>query len=97
MALLTKEQIIESDDRPTLELHVPEWGGHVFIRTLSGTEVDGFEKSMMDKDNKPRKLVNLRARFAVLALCDEDGKPLFSENQAPQLGNKSGQALTRGW
>ena len=49
MALLTKEQINEIDDRPTLEVEIPEWGGSVLIRTLSAAQVDDFGASMIDK------------------------------------------------
>ncbi len=97
MALLTKEQINEADDRPTLELEIQEWGGRVLLRTLSGTQRDGFESGIMDKNGNPTKLHNLRARFAALVLVNEDGSPMYSEQQVVQLGNKSANALTRIW
>ena len=97
MALLTKEQINNSDDRPTLEIDIPEWRGRVLLRTLSGTQRDSFEAGIMDKDGKPTKLHNLRARFAALVLVNEDGSPMYTQEQAAQLGNKSANALTRIW
>lgn len=95
--MLTKQQIIDSDDRPTLDLEIPEWGGSVCIRTISGTQRDGFEASLIDKNGDATKLHNVRAKFAALVLCDDKGDPLFSEGQAAQLGNKSAKALTRIW
>ncbi len=93
--LLTKDQITQSDDRPTLELEVPEWGGSVRIRTLSGSQRDAFEAGILDKNGNATRLVNLRARFCVLVLVNEDGTPMFTD--AAQLGDKSANALTRIW
>ena len=97
MALLTKEQISEADDRPTLELEIPEWGGHVLLRTLSGAQRDSFEAGIIDKHGNATKLANLRARFAALVLVKEDGSPMYTVEQAAQLGTKSANALTRIW
>lgn len=97
MALLTKEQINNSDDRPTLEIEIQEWGGCVLLRTLSGTQRDSFEAGILDKNGKPTNLDNLRARFAALVLVNEDGSPMYAEAQTAQLGNKSANALTRIW
>ena len=86
MALLTKEQINEADDRPTLEIEIPEWGGHVLIRTLSGEQRDNFGASMLDKSGNATKLRNLHARFAAVVLVNEDGSPMYTEQQAAQHG-----------
>ena len=51
----------------------------------------------MDKNGKPTRLQNLRARFAVLVLVNDAGEPLFNEQQAAQLGNKSAKSMTRIW
>ena len=67
------------------------------LRTLSGTQRDAFEAGIMDKNGKPTKLHNLRARFAALVLVNEDGSPMYTEQQAAQLGDKSANALTRIW
>ena len=98
MATLTKAEILEFDDRPTLELLMPEWGGRsVLIRSLSSTQIDSFEAGIMDKNGKPTRLQNLRARFATMVLVNDAGEPLFREQQVVQLGNKSARALTRIW
>ena len=97
MALLTKEQINEIDDRPTLEVEIPEWGGSVLIRTLSAAQVDDFGASMLDKNGNATKLQNLHARFAALVLVNEDRSPMYTEQQTAQLGNKSAKSLTRVW
>lgn len=95
--LLTKEQINEADDRPTLELEIPMWDGSVLLKTLSAAQKDNFDASIIDKDGNATKLSNLRARFASLVLVDEGGEPLYTEQQAAQLGNKSSAALGLIW
>jgi len=49
---------------------------------------------MVTKKDKPN-LDNVRARFAVLTICDEAGKRLFSDADATKLGAKSAAALDR--
>tara|TARA_R110000824_G_scaffold354555_1_gene541664 strand:+ start:2298 stop:2645 length:348 start_codon:yes stop_codon:yes gene_type:complete len=92
--MLDRSAILKSDDLPKEVVNIPEWGGDVFVRTLTGTERDAFEQSMVQKKNKPN-LNNVRARFAVLTVCDEKGERLFSDNDSEALGKKSASALDR--
>ena len=41
--LLTRDLILKADDIQTREVEVPEWGGTVLIRALTGTERDAYE------------------------------------------------------
>ena len=63
--MLTKEQILESDDLKTEVVDVPEWGGEVTIRIMSGTERDAFEQALYESapKNKGVSLKNIRARL----------------------------------
>jgi len=92
--MLTRESILQSDDLPRELVEVPEWGGDVYVRTLTGTERDAFEQSMVHKKNKTN-LANVRARFAVLTVCDDSGQRLFTDEDAKELGTKSAAALDR--
>ena len=98
MALLSRDEILSKDDRKTEEVHVPEWGGSVLVRSLSGRERDAFEASTVKtKGNKQEQNYdNFRARFVALCVVDEHGKPLFaSKHDVMLLGNKSVAALQR--
>jgi len=88
--MLSRQQILEAEDRPTVTVEVPEWGGSVCIRSMSGAERDSFEKQFMDE-----KASNIRAQFLVKCLVDDDGNRIFSDKEAAALGNKSGAVLTR--
>lgn len=92
--MLTRDSILAIDDLPREKVEVPEWGGDVYVRTLTGTERDAFEQSMQGKKNQVN-LDNVRARFAVLTICDESGTRLFTHADAKDLGSKSAAALDR--
>jgi hypothetical protein len=90
--LLTRDQILSRDDA-TPDLHtieIPEWGGSAFVRVLSGKQRERFEKAV-GRENES----NLRGLFAALCLCDDKGKPIFTEADISALGEKSSKALDR--
>ena len=90
--MLTREQILQSDDLPRETVQVPEWGGEVQVRTMTGTDRDAFEASLIGKEGR---LENVRARLVSLTLCDESGSRLFSDGDITALGGKSAKALDR--
>jgi hypothetical protein len=95
VALLSKGQILDAEDLTTEDVEVPEWGGTVRVRSLTGTERDKFETDMVDKHGKATKLGDIRARLAALCMVDAKGQRLFSDAEAHALGKKSGAALER--
>lgn len=95
MSQLTAEQILKSDDAPSPErVDVPEWGGHIYIRVMSGVERDRWEMAASNGMKNPGTL-NLRASLVAYTACDESGKRVFTDNQAANLGIKSAVALDR--
>lgn len=97
MNLLDKETILKANDLPIEEVYVPEWGGTVRVRTLTGRERDHFEASIAVPEGRRMKynLSNVRARLVALSIVDENGKLLFSEADVKVLSEKSGKALDR--
>ena len=97
MKALTREQILGADDLKTESVKVPEWGGQVVVRELTGTERDTWESSVV-KTNGTRVTIdsqNMRAKLAALCIVDDDGKRLFTEKDVVKLGKKSAAALDR--
>lgn len=94
---LTADQILGADDRRFEIVEVPEWGGHVRIRTLSGTERDQFESAIVQQTKMGTKVdqSNIRARFACFVICDAQGDALFTHRQVMTLGRKNSKALDR--
>lgn len=97
MALLTKEQILKVKDIETRTVSVPEWGGDVLVRGMTGIERDAFEAKILDQSGKKTKvnLQNARARLVAITVVDENGNRLFTENEIVLLGTKSATALSR--
>jgi hypothetical protein len=71
-------------------VEVPEWGGSVWVRTVSASERDKLEMEW-----ERTKRVHFRARLVFVCACDEAGAPLFRETDIPCLGAKSTTAVTR--
>lgn len=94
---LTRDAILNASDIETEEIEVPEWGGVVRVRGLSGTERDQFEQSMVEKRGKKREvnLANVRARLIALSVVDAQGNRLFGDADVAALGRKSAAALER--
>ena len=90
--MLTREQILSANDIRTKTVSVPEWGGDVLVRVLSGRERDTLEADFTSK--KGAGLANFRARFAVLCICDESGNRLFTDKDVSELEKKNANTLT---
>ena len=96
--LLSREAILGADDRKTEDVAVPEWGGTVRVRGLSGTERDAYEAGIVlisRSGQRSVNLKNLRGRLVALACIDEEGNRLFTDEDAIALGDRSAAALER--
>ncbi|NLN25332.1 MAG: hypothetical protein GX163_06735 [Bacteroidetes bacterium] len=94
---LTREQILTVDDMIKEEVPVPEWGGTVLVKRLSGEERDRYEDSLYKQEGKKYKLTvnNIKARLAAYSIIDENGNRIFTEVDIAELGKKSAKALNR--
>lgn len=94
--MLTRDEILQAQDLETEDVEVPEWGGTVRVRELTGHERDQFEARVLDEDT-PRleKLKNLRAWVLHFALVNGDGSRLFSKDDVDALAGKSAAILDR--
>ena len=96
MNILSKDAILAADDLPRETVHVSEWGGDVYVRTMSGTDRDAFETSLIAREGeRDGRMENVRARLVALTLCDEAGARLFEDGEIAALGRKSARALDR--
>lgn len=99
MTLLTRDQILGAPDAGAVfeEVEVPEWGGTVRVRAMSGWERDKFEESLTRRKGKKIEvtMANVRARLVATTVIDEEGKTLFRPGDVEVLGRKSAAALDR--
>lgn len=95
--LLNKDQILQAQDTLYEEVAVPEWGGTVRVKSMTGTERDALESSMISGKGKSAtvNLVNLRAKLVARSIVDEAGKRIFDDADIPALAQKSAAALNR--
>uniref|UniRef100_A0A6M3IYH5 Putative tail assembly chaperone n=1 Tax=viral metagenome TaxID=1070528 RepID=A0A6M3IYH5_9ZZZZ len=95
--MLTRDQILNIDDTKKELVPVPEWGGDVWVRNMSGKERDSFEEETFlakGPDNK-QNWTNMRARLCVRCIVDEAGNRLFEDKDVDYLGAKNACALDR--
>jgi hypothetical protein len=94
--LLTKDQILQADDTEYRDVEVPEWGGSVRLKAITGADRDQYEMSMArarDKGNLDK--ANFRAVLLSRAICDELLKPIFQPRDIYELGKKNARVLDK--
>lgn len=93
----TKDSILAYRAKLT-PVEVPEWGGTVYVRVMSGAERDAFEDETFKINGKNVELnrKNARARLLVRCITDEGGERLFNDNgDADRLGAQPADVLDR--
>lgn len=100
---LNRDAILGAVDVQSEKVDVPEWGGDVIIRGLTGDELDAFQGSIRQfrpsLDGKGMEPVliqeGMRAKLLVKCLVDEAGERLFTDQDAPALGAKNGSVIDK--
>lgn len=100
---LSKDDILNAQDLVTEEVAVPEWAPEpgmdatVLVRGLTGRERDDYEASMIVRrgDKVAQDVANARAKLVVKCVVDDGGQRVFTDQDAPALGEKSAAALDR--
>ena len=94
---LTREDILNRDDIVRETVEVPEWGGSVVCRTLTGLERDRIEGAAIAARSKNAGVNtdNLRARYVAAGTEDGNGNRLFEDEHIAALGGKSAAGLDR--
>ena len=98
MSILTKDQILKSDDLTTKVVKVPEWGGDVIVTTMSGAGRDQYDSTIYiagDDGKITTHLDNGRAKLVAATVVDDKGNLLFNVDDVGALGKKSVAALDR--
>jgi hypothetical protein len=99
MTLLSKSEIFAADDRKYVIVKVPEWAkdGEVRLRSLTGSERDAYETSMLKRvgNKQVEDLRNVRAKLVALSAVDENGQRMFEQNDIVALSNRNSAALGR--
>lgn len=94
MALLTKEQILEADDRPAEVIEVPEWGGEVRIRPMMQLDQAKFQREI-EQAEKSNRLSVLHEKIVTKSIVDDDGQQMFDDSEIGKLSERSSAAMNR--
>ena len=94
---LTKAEIL-AVPLATEAVDVPEWGGTVKVRVMSGLERDQFDRVVASKSNVDGKVTDpsgFKSLLVRLTVCNDDGELLFSQDDVSELDGTNGSALER--
>lgn len=97
---LTRDAILAAQDLELLPVEVPEWGGTVYVRRMTGPELDDWQLAgyaLVDASPADPYAAgrNVRARLVLATACSADGLPLFRKEDLPALQQRAGVALGR--
>lgn len=98
---LTADVILSAQDERIEPVDVPEWGGRVYVKSLSGSDRERYIESIHALKGKGKAqtrelvMVGSSAKLVALACCTKTGERLFTDDQVAALGQKSAKALQR--
>lgn len=97
--LLSKQAILQAQDVVKEQIEVPEWGGSVFVRSITAAERGQIEAAAARfKENKGKDdsfARNFTVKFAAMAICDEKGDRMFADADLAQLALKNAAVISR--
>ena len=76
MKKLSRDDILLANDLTDEDVQVPEWGGVVTVRTMTGTQRDAMSAALAGGDGKA-DMSKFRSVVLAHTLVGEDGAPLF--------------------
>lgn len=92
MKLLKRSEVLEAPDLKHEDVPVPQWGGAVRVRMLTGAERDEFRKMAAEfEDGIPP--VRFASMLLALSCIDEDGERMFTVDDIDALEAKSAGSI----
>lgn len=94
---LNKAEIMQAQDLEARDVHVPQWGGWLRVRGLTGIERGKYMEDMMIGKGQKKEVTfsNLHAKLVARSVVDEQNNRLFSDKEIGELGRKSAAALQK--
>lgn len=93
MKLLNREAFFEAEDAKYEDVPVPQLGGSVRIRVLSGAARDAFNEYIRPADGEKKPSSAGGAALLVATCIDESGEPMFTMEDIERIRAKSAAAL----
>ena len=97
MSVLSREKLLGATTPPQESVNVPELGGEVLVRGMTGVERDAFEATLIVGKGRKRDIntVNMRAKLVAYCCVDETGRRIFTDDDAVALGKVRADILDR--
>ena len=86
---LTAADILQAEDFVFEDISIPEWGGTVRIRSLSGAQRATLKKAIDAGTETADEMI------CVMCMVDDDGNRIFNSSQIEALRKKNTKAITR--
>jgi len=93
MKLLNKAAFFAANDLKHEDVPVPQLGGMVRIRVMTGAARDAFNEYVQSFQDDKRPASAINAALLVQTCIDEDGAPMFTMDEIEMLRDKSAAAL----
>ena len=93
---LSKDAILSAKDTEMHEVDVPEWGGTILLRSMTGEQRNNYEywAHQQSKADSP-DYRGIRERLIICCAVDDNGDPLFSEDDLAALSSKNSEVIDR--
>jgi hypothetical protein len=91
--MLTRDAILGAQDLKTVDVPVPEWGGDVRLRMLTGAERNALHAAAAAGGKFDATL--FASLLVAKTIVGDDGGRLFGDDDAPALAAKSASAFNR--
>jgi len=97
MGVLNKDAIQQANDVEMKKVAVPEWGGDLYVRSMTGGDRTKFEMAVTSDNAKTAEKAKQQAkvRIIIMTACDEEGNLLFSESDVHWLSKKAAKPIER--
>ncbi len=95
--ILSKQDLVQARDQVLEPVEVPEWGGRVYMRSISARERGQIEAAaaQFQKGKNDSYVRTFSMRLVALSLCDEKGNRLLEENEFELLAQRNAAVIGR--
>jgi hypothetical protein len=97
--MLSKGEILAAKDIVTELVSVPEWGGDVYVKTMSSQDRDRYESDWYryrkNRMGDVEDTKHFRAFLVTRTACDADGSLVFCDADVEAVAGKSAAAVAR--
>ena len=93
---LSRDAIFAAKDTEIHEFEVPEWGGTILLRSMTGEQRNNYEYwAHQQSSAKKPDYRGIRERLIICCAVDENGDPLFSEEDLSSIASKDSAVIDR--